>query len=62
MVRGIDLPKGRADVLEVAFNQDLKEVRQQRVLRSEPIDGCISQVSVSAIKFWKRNTLKNRGI
>lgn len=51
MVRGIDLLKGRADVLEVAFNQDLKEGRQQRVLRSEPIDGCISQASVTAIKF-----------
>lgn len=33
MVRGIDLTKGRADVLEVMFNQDLKEGREWRMLR-----------------------------
>lgn len=29
MVRGIGLPKGRADVLEVTFNQDLNEGRER---------------------------------
>lgn len=60
MASGIDLPNGRADVLEVMFNQDLK---QGRVEDAEvPADGCISQVPVTAIKFWKLNTLKSKEV
>lgn len=43
---GVDLPKGKADVLEVTFSQDLKERRELRMQSSGPIDGYISQVSV----------------